>query len=158
MRPHGARNRTRSNIRLADVTSKNWEAIADLSLEPEQANLVASNLFSIAESHFDPAARPRAILASKRTVGFLMYDVHRTRGNVRVFIYRFMIDRKYQGKGYGRAALSAALKEIKAIAGLKKVGIVYMPRNKLAKSLYSSFGFVEVGRDKDGEILAELRL
>jgi GNAT superfamily N-acetyltransferase len=36
---------------------------------------------------------------------------------VEASIYRFMIDRKHQGKGYSRAALSKALEEIRAIRG-----------------------------------------
>jgi diamine N-acetyltransferase len=67
-----------------------------------------------------------------------------------------MIDRKHQGKGYGRAALLEALKEIRAIPGIKKVSIRYMPENPLAQRFYSRFGFVEVGRDSDGEVVAEL--
>ena len=61
------------------------------------------------------------IYAGKRVVGFLMYDVPDADDDDRVAsIYRFMIDRKHQGKGYGRAALAKALEEIKAIAGHQK--------------------------------------
>jgi diamine N-acetyltransferase len=147
----------RQKVSLKDVTAKNWEAVANLGLDRAQEDLVASNLFSIAESHFDRHARPRAIVAGKRIVGFLMYEVHRSRGKARGSIYRFMIDRKHQGKGYGRAALAEALKEIRAIPGIRKVSIYYMSENRIAKAFYSSFGFVELGRDEDGEVVAELR-
>jgi diamine N-acetyltransferase len=69
-----------------------------------------------------------------------------------------MIDRKHQGKGYGRAALSKALEEIKAIPGVKRVSIGYMPENPVAGPFYASFGFKEVGRDRDGEVIAKLKL
>ena len=69
-----------------------------------------------------------------------------------------MIDRKHQGKGYGRAALGKALDEIRAIPKIRKVSISYMPDNPVAKPFYASFGFVEVGKDEDGEIIAELAL
>ena len=56
--------------------------------------------------------RARAICAEKRVVVFLMYDVQKTKGKAKeASIYRFMIDRKHQGKGYGRTALSKALEE-----------------------------------------------
>jgi len=146
-------------IRLKDVTADNWEAVADLELDPAQEDLVASNLYSIAESHYDPDARPRAVYAGKRVVGFLMYDVQPTKGKSReASIYRFMIDRKHQGKGYGRAALSKALDEIRAIPGVKRVSIGYMPENPVAGPFYASFGFKEVGRDRDGEVIAKLKL
>jgi len=144
----------RDDVRLEDVTEDNWRAVISLKLDAEQEDLVASNLYSIAESRFDPDARPRAVYAGKRIVGFLMYDVQSRKAS----IYRFMIDRKHQGKGYGRAALSRGLDEIRAIPGIKKVSIRYMAENPVAKTFYGSFGFVEVGKDADGEVVAELAL
>ena len=146
-------------VTLAEVTADNWEAVVDLELAADQEDLVASNAYSLAESKFDPDARPRAVYAGKRVVGFLMYDVSRSKGKSRkASIYRFMIDRKHQGKGYGRVALAKALDEIKQIPRMKKVVIGYMPDNPVAKPFYASFGFVEVGLDEDGEMIAELKL
>jgi diamine N-acetyltransferase len=145
-------------VRLAEVTAKNWRAVAALTLAADQQDLVAGNLYSIAESQFDPTARPRAIYAGKQVVGFLMYDVSRAKGKSRkALIYRFMIDAGQQHKGYGRAALAAALDEIRAIPRIKKVTISYMPDNPVAGRFYASFGFVELGEDEDGEMIAELR-
>ncbi|MGB9365209.1 MAG: GNAT family N-acetyltransferase [Xanthobacteraceae bacterium] len=146
-------------VRLDTVTARNWRAVARLKLAPEQKDLVASNLYSIAQSKFDPNAHPRAVYAGKEIVGFLMYDVWETKEKTReAAIYRFMIDRKHQGRGYGRAALERALDEIRATPGVKRVSIGYMPDNAVAKAFYASFGFVEVGTDEDGEINAELNL
>ena len=144
----------RDDVKLKDVTEDNWRAVIDLKLDPEQEELVASNLYSIAESRFDPDARPRAVYAGKRVVGFLMYDVQPRKAS----IYRFMIDRKHQGKGYGRAALGKALDEIRAIPRIRTVSIRYVADNPVAKPFYASFGFVEVGKDEDGEIIADLAL
>jgi diamine N-acetyltransferase len=146
-------------VRLENVTARNWRAVARLKLAPEQKDLVASNLYSIAQSKFDRNAHPRAVYAGKELVGFLMYDLWETKQKAReASIYRFMIDVKHQGKGYGRAALARVLDEIKATPGVQKVSIGYMPENAVAKFFYASFGFVEVGTDEDGEIEAELTL
>ena len=86
-------------------------------------------------------------------------DVQKTKGKAKeASIYRFMIDRKHQGKGYGRTALSKALEEIRAIPGVNRISIRYMPKNRVAKPFYASFGFVEVGWDRDGEVIAVLKL
>ena len=147
------------DVHLKEVTAANWRAVVKLKLSETQKELVASNLYSLAESKFDPSARPRAVYAGKRVVGFLMYDVPDADDNDRVAaIYRFMIDREHQGKGYGRAALAKALEEIKAMPGIKKISICYVPENPVAKQFYGSFGFVEVGRDEDHEVIAELAL
>src|SRR4029453_9482704 len=146
-------------VRLENVTVRNWRAGARLKLAPEQKDLVARNLYSIAQSKFDPNAHPRAVYAGKELVGFLMYDVWETKEKIRkASIYRFMIDVKHQGKGYGRAALARALDEIKATPGVKKVSIGYMPENAVAKQFDASFGFVELGTDEHGAIKAELRV
>ncbi len=143
-------------VALKAVTRRNWEAVADLDLAPDQRGLVASNAYSLAESKFDPAARPRAIYAGKRVVGFLMYDI--SKGGKKALIYRFMIDRAHQGKGYGGAALAAAIKEIARVPGVRRIAISYMPDNRVARAFYAGFGFREVGCDEDGEVMAELRL
>ena len=148
-----------NEVRLENVTVRNWRAVARLKLAPEQKDLVASNLYSIAQSKFDPNARPRAVYAGTKLVGFLMYNVWETEKKTRrAAIYRFMIDRGHQGKGYGRAAMARALDEIRATPGVTKISIGYMPENKVAKALYASLGFVETGADEDGEIEAELIL
>jgi diamine N-acetyltransferase len=148
-------------VELRDVTARNWRAVARLKLAPGQEDLVADNLYSIAESKFDPTARPRAVYAAGRPVGFLMYDVSDAEGDAdqrEALIYRFMIDHRQQGKGYGRAALVHALDEIRAMPDVRKVSISYMPDNQVAKAFYASLGFVEAGVDEDGEMMAELAL
>ena len=142
------------DVELRDVTAKNWRAVARLELAPDQKDLVAGNLYSIAESKFDPNARPRAVYAGGEPVGFLMYDA----SDDAALIYRFMIDRRHQGKGYGRAALVLAIAEIRAMPDVRKVSISYMPDNKAAQAFYASLGFIEVGVDEDGEMMAELAL
>jgi diamine N-acetyltransferase len=146
-------------VKLKKVNADNWEAVVELELGADQEDLVASNLYSVAEAQFNPDARPRAVYVGKRVVGFLMYDLQKKKGKAQeASIYRFMIDRKYQGKGYGRAALSKALEEIRAIPGVNRISIRYMPENPVAKPFYASFGFVEAGRDRDGEVIAVLKL
>ena len=151
--------RMRDEVELKDVTAENRKAVAALELDPAQEDLVASNAESLAEARFDRDARPRVVYAGGCVVGFLMYDAGAAdEGPREAVIYRLMIDRRHQGKGYGRAALARALDEIRAIPRVRRVSISYMPDNPVAKPFYGSFGFVEVGLDEDGEMLAELEL
>jgi len=104
----------RKEVRLKMVTADNWEeVVVELGLSASQEDLLASNLYSVAEAQLDPDVRLRANYAGKHVVGFLMYDVQKTMGKAQeASIYRFMIDRKHQCKGYYRAALSKALEKI----------------------------------------------
>jgi diamine N-acetyltransferase len=146
-------------VRLKEVTADNWEAVVDLELTDAQEDIVASNAYSLVEAKFTPAAQPRAIYAGKRIVGFLMYETLASEGKPHeTSVYRFMIDRRQQGKGYGRAAFAAALDEIGATTAARKVTVCYVPQNLPAKQFYASFGFVETGLDDDGEMVAEWKL
>lgn len=147
------------DVELRDVTADNRGAVIRLELDPAQKDLVASNAESLRDARYDSGARPRAVYAGGQLVGFLMYDPGGPDDDPReAAIYRFMIDRAFQGKGYGRAALGKALDEIRTLPGIAKVFISYMPDNPVAKDFYANFGFREVGPDEDGEMIAELAL
>jgi diamine N-acetyltransferase len=141
-------------VRLEPVGKKNKSEVLSLKLADDQADFVASNAESIKEAAGDRDARPRAVVADNRVVGFLMYDA----SEKEAVIYRFMIDQAEQGQGYGRAALAAALEEITAHSHVRKVVVCYMPENEGARQLYRSAGFIEKGEDEDGEILARLSI
>ena len=141
-------------VRLAPVRPEDRAALAALRVAPEQASFVATNAASLAEADEDPGACPRAIIAGERLVGFLMYDATETEGEAR--LYRFMIDRAEQGRGYGRAALGAALREIEALEHVRTVTICYEPANVAARRMYAAAGFEEEGLDEDGEMIARL--
>ena len=149
--------RAKPDVRLAEVTAANWREVVALELADDQRDLVASNLYSLAESKFTPLARPRAIYAGTELVGFLMYDLPDDDKPDRAAIYRFMIDRRHQHRGYGRAALELLLGELRARPGLAAVSICYAAKNP-ARVLYEGLGFKELDRDPHGEIFAELPL
>lgn len=146
-------------VRLEDVTRANWRAVVNLKLADHQKHLLASNLYSIAQSKFDKQARPRAIYAGNELVGFMMYELPEPDDDPKeVSIYRFMIDQTFQGRGYGRAALEKAIAEIRQVPGIRTVSISYMRDNEIARKFYASLGFVETGRAEYGEAVAELTL
>ena len=146
--------RAEAEVRLAPVDDANRAAIAALVLGEAQAHFVASNADSLAEAAEDPDARPRAVLAGERLVGFLMYDASERESEAR--IYRLMIDPAEQGKGYGRAVVQAVLSEIRALGHIREVSICYDPGNEAARHLYRAAGFREEGLDEDGEMIARL--
>jgi diamine N-acetyltransferase len=145
-------NAQSGTVRLERVGKRNKTAVLALKLADDQTDLVASNAESLAEAADDEDARPRAILANGSVVGFLMYDAT----DAEALLYRFMIDRAEQGKGYGRGALSAVLEEITALSHVRDIVVGYMPENTGARHLYRTAGFVEEKKDEDGEMLARL--
>jgi len=147
--------KAKQKVRLAEVTADNWQEVAALEVEDSQDDLVADNLYSLAEAKFTPLARPRAIYAGTRLVGFLMYDLPDDDEPHSAVIYRFMIDRRHQHRGYGRAALEQLLDELRRHPDIAAVAICYAAKNP-ARTFYESLGFKEIERDAQDEIFAEL--
>lgn len=141
-------------MRLAPVEPEHRERLAALAVASDQAHFVAGNAASLAEADEDADARPRAVWLGERLVGFLMYEAPETGQEAR--IYRLMIDRAEQGRGLGKAALRAALAEIRALPHIRELSICYDPGNAAARHMYAEAGFVEEGLDEDGEMIARL--
>ncbi|NHB86418.1 GNAT family N-acetyltransferase [Photorhabdus tasmaniensis] len=136
------------HITLTDVNQDNYEDVCDLTVADYQYEYVADNTWSLVESKFNPSYQTRTICLDDKPVGFFMWVPETDR---RVSIWRFMVDRHYQNKGIGRKAMLLALDEIRRTDGLEEIEICYKPNNPIARNFYSSFGFVEVGMDEDGE-------
>ena len=164
------------NLKLVKVTAKNFDELIELEVNEDQKNYVADNCYSLAEAYAtiadgEAAAMPFGIYDGETPVGFLMIG-YNVRGDWddetpdfsknSYLIWRFMIDKKYQGKGYGRAAMTLALDYIKTFPCGKAdcCWLSYEPENEVAKKLYASFGFVEQpGFYKEGdEMPAVLKL
>jgi diamine N-acetyltransferase len=144
-------------VTLREITAENWEEIAELEVSEDQEDLVADNTYSLAESKFTPQAVTRAVYAGQKPVGFIMYEpmIEDDRPHD-YLIYRFMIDRRHQGKGYGRKALEQALSEIRSNPDWERIVICYMTNNDAARKFYASLGFKETILDEDGEMIAEI--
>ena len=103
---------------------------------------------------------PFGIYLGEKPVGFVMIGYNGYEDGDPEFmkntyyIWRFMIDRRYQGKGYGRQAFQLALDFIRTFpkGPSELCWLSYEPENEVAKKLYASFGFEEVPEYyKEGE-------
>ena len=75
-------------------------------------------------------------------------------------IWRLMIDKRYQKRGYGREAINLALDFIRTwpCGKAEYCAISYEPENEIARKLYLSVGFEETGEMDGDEIVAALKL
>ncbi len=74
------------------------------------------------------------------------------------WIWRLMIDKDQQGKGYGRAAMQEAIRLLKTRPDCKEIWLDFTPGNVVAARLYLSLGFEQMGVDEKGEIVMRLRM
>ena len=146
-----------AKVYLEPVTVKNWEACIALELAPDQEHFLPSNLYSIAESQFYEQARSRAVYNEEnQLVGYVLFgrDIFTSRWK----IFRIMIDKLYQRKGYGESAMKEIIEQISKEAGGNEILICYQDRNEVARRLYAKLGFVEQEIDTDGKVTALLKL
>ncbi len=164
-------------IRLENITYKNIWEILDLKVFRSQKNFVASNVESIATAYATHdsgcSAFTFGIYDDDKPVGFLMigfneavmyeaFDDVEAPESLRnsYSIWRLMIDKKHQGRGYGREAIRLALDFIRTwpCGKAEYCEISYEPENENAAKLYHSFGFEENGETDGDEIVAVLKL
>ncbi len=145
-------------IKLQEVTKDNWIDCINLSLYSEQKDYLASNVDSIAESKFHPNNQLRAIYLKEKMIGFLAFCVEDDPPNPELYwIFRFMIDKHFQGQGYGTKALKLVIEEIKKL-GAKRIQTMHKPKNKIAGQLYQTIGFSYIGNLDGGDLLMEMKI
>lgn len=140
------------SISIREINRENWESCVALKVNREQEGYVASNMYSIAEVQFLPNFEAVAIYNDETVVGFAMFGLDEDDHNY--WIYRFMIDERYQGKGFGKAALKEIIKKLKSKPDCTVIMVGNKPDNNGAASLYKSVGFIEAGQAPWGESLA----
>ena len=164
------------DIRLVEVGADNFDDLIGLRPFESQYRFVADNMYSLAEAYANISdgryAKPFGIYRGDEPVGFPMigYDICDEEADREKFpllvnnylIWRFMIDKKHQNKGYETKAMKLALDFIRTFpcgeAGY--CWLSYVPDNEVARRLYRSFGFVEAPEMPEGwdEIPAVLKL
>ncbi|QBJ97002.1 GNAT family N-acetyltransferase [Rhodococcus sp. ABRD24] len=141
-------------VQLENLNRDNWEEVAELAVADGQAGLIASNLYSIAESRFLPDFLTKAVVFEGDIVGFVMYGPDPDDGHV--WLYRLMIDHRFQHRGLGRAALHEVVRDAREHLGAHVLRLGVAPENVVAKSLYESFGFRPTGLFIGGEDILQV--
>ena len=143
-------------VRFVAIDRHNYLSVLDLSVAEEQRRFVASNMYSLAQAFVQPECVPLALYAENRPVGFVMYALDED--DHEYWIYRLMIDKRYQRRGYGREAMRMLIERIQADENHRVIYISFEPENAVAKALYESLGFVPDGRVLYGEVVYYLAL
>ena len=157
-------------LKLKKINRKNVGEILNLEVFDNQKSFVATNNSSIIEAYIAITENNHVftfgIYNDDTPVGFLMigFDVNSddegapkiTKGNYN--IWRIMIDKKFQGKEFGKKAMELALEFINTFpcSTAKYCWLSYESDNDVARQLYKSVGFVETDEKDGDEIVAIL--
>jgi len=155
-------------VELRKITRENIKECIRLEVAEEQKHFVAANAVSLAQAYVslvneDCIPLPFAIYHDNTMVGFIMISYNREKSDAnkgRYYIWRFMIDKRYQKNGYGRLAMKRVLEIIRTFpcGEAEEVTLSYEPDNHVARKMYLSLGFREKDEMDDGEQVAYLPL
>ena len=138
------------SIQLREITMDNFHDCIRLNVREDQKYFVAPNVYSLAEAKADGISNPLAIYNGDTMVGFIMYcfDPDEEMG----YIDRLMVDQRYQGQGYGRAAMVEVIQRLKSLPACKRIRTSFAHTNEAADALYASLGFCRTGEvTEDGK-------
>jgi len=146
----------KAKVTLRQITSTTVRTICELTVGENQRKLVTANAISIAEASFYKNAWFRAIYVGETPVGFIMlYQIPRIGY---YYLWRFMIDSEYQGKGYGTKALEKVIKNIRKNPKAKAVKLSLVRMEGCAEPFYRKFGFEFTGQIKHEQHIMKLYL
>ena len=160
-------------IHLVELDKYNTWDVMFLKTRRDQKRFLADNVWSMLHAYTGNktkgAVYPFGIYNDKKPVGFLLiaYDYSEVCDDPEApeisknnyFLWRLMIDKRYQGRGYGREAVKLALDFIKTFPHGKAeyCWICYDKENEVARKLYLSMGFEEIGEQGE-DINAVIKL
>ena len=141
-------------IKLDEITADNLEVVLKLKVSKEQENFVSTTDYSLAQEYvYLENAYPFAIYADDTLVGFIMFGFYELRNQYT--LWKFLIDEKYQNKGYGKMALALGIEYMKKQYDIKEMYTGVAIDNDVAERLYHSVGFQLTGLIENG--MKELR-
>ena len=142
-------------IRLEEITRENIDEVLALKVDESQKSFVSGNGDSLAQAYvYSETAFPFAVYEDSTIVGFIMMGYYEVKAYYT--LWKFMIDSRYQNKGYGRQALELGIKYLQDRFGASEIYTGVVPGNAVAKKLYESVGFKDTGLVELG--MEEMRL
>jgi diamine N-acetyltransferase len=157
-------NSSTPKISLRKINRSNLDQVINLNVKPKQRLLVAPNAKSIAQSHYTRGTWLRAIYLDNTPIGLvLLFDSSLKFKTIKqkipyISLWRFMVDGRYQGKGYGKKALELVIEYVKSRPNAKEISLTHEAARGNAGEFYKKLGFVHTGRIIENELEMKLKL
>jgi diamine N-acetyltransferase len=127
------------NIEFKQIDRTNYNECIELSLNEEQKNFVAPNIFSLVQAAYEPNLYPIGIYNDNKMVGFILYDFDEKLNGWSMS--RYMVDVNYQNQGIGKMALQKFIEFFTNKYGHIQLYTSAEVDNLIAIGLYKKFGF-----------------
>ncbi|MCL2854073.1 MAG: GNAT family N-acetyltransferase [Defluviitaleaceae bacterium] len=160
-------------INLQPISWDNYVAVCQLQVEEHQKGFLAPNYASLAEAYLELAAgddgEPFTVFTicnDDEVVGFAMiYYLPSGKksyaggdGESCYYLSRFMLDKRFQGCGFGKVAMALIIEYVKT-RPLGEAGSFYTsfkPENEVMRKFIAACGFVETGKINEDEVVTRI--
>lgn len=133
-------------LRLTDVTEDNWIEVASLSVFENQRKYLAPPIGILARGYVYRNCNAKIfVVADVEAIVGLALVREFTDEPLGYELQQFMIDQKYQGKGYGSEALRLILNELRKENHFDHVEVCVNKEDTVAIHVYEKLGFVDSG-------------
>ena len=148
------------NIKFIPITSHNYDEVKKLHISASQKGNVETVEECCREAEEFSLWHPIAIADGEQLIGFAMYGLWINEGERgRVWLDRFFIDERFQGRGYAKPVLIQLIRKIHEEYGYDEVYLSVYESNQLAIKVYQSLGFAFNGeRDINDELVMVLNI
>jgi GNAT superfamily N-acetyltransferase len=152
------------NLVFREVDEQTLEAVLAVTLAPEQEPYVGTVAQALEEARELPEGHPwyRAVFDGEQAVGFVMISWNVPPRPPEIigpwYLWKLIVDRRYQGRGYGRAIIEKVADMVRA-AGAETLFTSYALGVGNPGPFYQHVGFSPTGDvNIDGEIIVALKL
>jgi len=140
-------------VTLKTINEDNYEECLNLKVSVDNTDFVDPVAWSLAEAWvFYDDSRPFAIYADDVMVGYVLMYI----GEENHQIINFMIDSRFQKRGYGTAAAKLCIEYLRKDYNASKISLPVEPENINAQKLWSSVGFTMTDDMEDGYLFMRL--
>ena len=142
-------------VKLREITEKNYEECFHLHATVADENFVDTVTYSLAEAWiFYKDTKAFAIYNDETMVGFVSMYI----GEENYQIINFLIDDKYQRKGYGIQAAKACIDFLQKNYNAKRISLPVEVLHIVAQAFWRKIGFVSSDTVEDGYVFMRLNL
>ena len=145
-----------SQVSLREVSEENVSAICNLSVRQEQTAYVVSTAIAIAEAAYSKNDRLQAIYADEIPVGLAVTRMEAE--NSSYFLWRLMIDARYQGLKFGSRSIDLLTKQVKEDHNFDEFLTSVISGDFSPLKFYARRGFKLTGKTYEGEAVMRLAL
>jgi diamine N-acetyltransferase len=148
-------------VSLRPLTDSNRQAAEALRVSSSQERFVSSVAQSLREAAEHPDARALCwvVYSDDTPVGFVMIaDEVGGPDYVPHYLWKLLIDERYQGRGFGAATLDLVVEYFRGRPGVEVLTTSAGQGDGSPIAFYERYGFERTGEASDGEVVLRLRL